>query len=84
MPMKWVKPQLFLEYNGVKVYHTYKDNDFENRLDYWYTPDVDEDEQYTFDVRTLPEYKEDNSNHKYVIRRAIFKGIVTVPPPKEA
>ena len=55
MPYKtvWVEPEVFLEHNGVTVYHTYKDDDIEQGADrYWFTlrEDGGEDEG-AFDIR---------------------------------
>ena len=54
----WVEPDLFLEHNGVKVYHSYKNDDFEDPLFYWFCvyPSGDtsyEDDKRDFDVGDL-------------------------------
>jgi len=45
-----------------EIYHTYKDNDFGSRCAFWYTTDIDEDEQFDFDIRDIffhiPGFKE--------------------------
>jgi hypothetical protein len=47
-----VDPELFLSYKGVKIYHAYANDDWDNRLTYWYTTDVTE-RTPSFDVRDL-------------------------------
>jgi len=44
-------PELFLEHNGVQVFHAYKDDDFDQgSMDYWFTADDCSDEDH-FDIR---------------------------------
>ena len=38
----------------ISVYHVYKGTNYPDPLTYWYTLDECEDEQYEFDIRTLP------------------------------
>ena len=57
MPYKtvWVEPEIFLEHKGVTVYHTYRDDDFEQGARwYWFTQREDggEDEG-AFDIRDV-------------------------------
>jgi len=87
----WVDPELFLEYKGVKVYHTYKDDDFEERLMYWYAiypTGCFHDDYIEFDVRNLPapaginlSTMEKLSNyaelHRKIIEHAIDQGYIT-------
>lgn len=56
----WVDPEIFLEHNGVTIYHSYKDNVALQRLSYWYTTNPEyaetiggEVDPYEFDVREL-------------------------------
>ena len=57
MPYKtiWVEPEVFLEHNGVTVYHTYRDDDFDQGANwYWFTLREDGDEDKgAFDIRDL-------------------------------
>lgn len=57
MPYKteWIDPELFLEHEGVKIFHTYKDCDWANHiLTYWYTTNEDDsNEVCQFDVRGI-------------------------------
>ena len=76
---------LFLEHQGVKLFHITKDG---NKLSYWYSllPDRDEsdpnivdEEQFDFDVRAVA--KELNieltgDNHTDVLRKAIDSKII--------
>lgn len=58
MPTKteWVEPELFVAHKDVRVFHTYKDDDFDNGpSDYWFTLSNESDEpKHHFDVRELP------------------------------
>ena len=42
----------------VPVYHVYKNGELSNRMVYWYTLDQDEEDEFEFDIRTLPNFKE--------------------------
>lgn len=56
MPYKtvWVEPEVFLEHNGVTVYHTYKDDDVDQGTDwYWFRLDQEEDDEGMFDIRDV-------------------------------
>lgn len=57
MPYKteWIDPDIFIEHEGVRIYHTYKDEEWENgRLTYWFTTSEDDfDEICHFDVRDI-------------------------------
>ena len=88
MPYQWVDPELFLEYEGVAVYHCYDDGETINA--YWYTTDVtDCDLEYPnsdsaqFDVRELPNLSldaDDPKNHTTIIQTAIIEGLITGEP----
>lgn len=71
MPFRteWVDPEVFLEHHGVKVYHTYKNNDIdESAQQYWFSLHTQcgigecscdtEKCRCVFDVRKLPTWKE--------------------------
>ena len=56
MPYKtiWVEPEVFLEHNGVTVYHTYRDDDFDQGANwYWFRLDQEENDEGKFDIRDL-------------------------------
>ena len=57
MPYKtiWVEPEVFLEHNGVTVYHTYRDDDFDQGADWhWFTLQEDGGEDKgAFDIRDV-------------------------------
>lgn len=54
MPFKWVPPEVFMQYRGVKVYYTYNDDSIYDPSEYWYGFDKEEDrENTTFDIRAL-------------------------------
>jgi hypothetical protein len=65
---QWVEPELFLEQAGVRVFHTYKDDDLDQgRKRYWFSlnPECGVAEcqcekhpcQNVFDVRRLPTWQ---------------------------
>ena len=82
MPLEWKEPEEFLEFDGVKIFHTYKDDLSDIPQSYWYsTCDTDVDSEYEFDVRDLPEYdaRRDVGNfdeHRKAIRAAISAGLL--------
>jgi hypothetical protein len=52
----WEPNDLFLEHGGIRIFHTYK-NDEEEVLTYWYgtsSESMDCDDETTFDIRELP------------------------------
>ena len=92
MPYEWVEPDLFLEYQGVAVYHCYDDNDIVSS--YWYTTASSDDnrdwpqpETAQFDARELPDLgldANDPANHAAIIRGAIEAGLISGEPAVEA
>lgn len=67
---EWTTPEVFLHYNGVTVYHTYKDNEIRHPLTFSYTTDPDymedfsdEGDRFCFDVRDL-EFPEPDDAHR--------------------
>ncbi|HXJ94531.1 MAG TPA: hypothetical protein VMT20_16920 [Terriglobia bacterium] len=52
MPFQWIDPEILTEYRGIRIYHTYKDDDFEQPSEFWYKAENGEDSE--FDVRDLP------------------------------
>jgi hypothetical protein len=88
MPYQWVDPELFLEHDGVAVYHCY-DNDKVVSL-FWYTTDAADDNcdspnsgRAQFDVRDLPHIgldANDWNNHAAIIQHAIRAELVTGEP----
>jgi hypothetical protein len=77
--MEWHNAEVFCEHHGVTIYHAYKDDDFDNRLFYWYALDPAADHE--FDVRDLPGAGAANlitlENIKTFIKRTIDAGILT-------
>lgn len=57
MPLTWVEPELLMEYKGVYIYHTYKDNFLDSPSTYWYTTAENEDDGFEFDIRSLHTWK---------------------------
>ena len=94
MPYKtvWVEPEVFLEHEGVTVYHTYKDDDFEQGARwYWFTlQEVGGEDEGAFDIRGLdtdnllanrPPHNSDP--RRAVLRNAIDKGLLKSPGSTE-
>lgn len=69
MPYAWIEPQIFLEHGGITIYHSYNDDDWNRRLEYWYTVDITGN-TCDLDIRDLPEYDK-ALEHEEVLRRAI-------------
>jgi len=67
MPYRSVyeEPELFLEYKGVKVYHTYDGNEIEQPSTNFFTTSEEETDTdynpFLFDVRELPDF--DKNDH---------------------
>lgn len=82
MPLKWMEPEQFIDFEGVKIFHTYKDDLSDIPQSYWYsTCDTVADSEYEFDVRDLPDYNphRDIGNfeeHRNAIRSAIMMGVL--------
>jgi hypothetical protein len=58
---QYVEPDVFLEHNGVTVYHAYEDGSYYERYTYHFTTDPegeDGDDEFEFDVRDLPGFDE--------------------------
>jgi hypothetical protein len=85
MPYQWIDPDLFLEYEGVAVYHCYDDGSTVST--YWYTTDAADCNSDAplpaaaqFDVRELPALgldAADLTTHAGIIRHAIEAGLLT-------
>lgn len=61
MPRKWVAPELYLEYFGVRIFHAYDDDNYEDPLNNWFTTcNTDGGDDWQFDVRDLGELSEVN------------------------
>ena len=80
MPYEWVDPEVFVEYNGVTVYHVYKNN---HPMYYHFCTDPGDCEDDSnmggtqFDVRDLkPVYTVGSRrwNMEYTIKAAIDSG----------
>jgi hypothetical protein len=85
MPYDWIDPELFLEHEGVAVYHCYDDDGMVST--YWYTTDGTDcnidaplTEAAQFDVRELPTLGlavNDPTTHASIIRHATQAGLLT-------
>ena len=60
---------------NLNIYHVYKNQEMSNRLTYWYTTDEEEDDEYEFDIRTLPNY-EPGDDHYVALQSAVKHGLV--------
>ncbi len=77
MPMSWIEPETLTTHRGVAIYHTYKNDSADDRMTYWYTTDIIDGEDFTFDVRELPVPEGvEPENHALVIANAIDKGLI--------
>lgn len=81
MPYGWMDPEVFMEHDGVPVYHTYKNDDIENQREYWFTLDCSYSEGcgQDFDVRDLPNPRRvplDEAGKQTVIANALDQGIL--------
>ena len=88
MPYKWVDPDVFFEYKGIEIYHSYKDGWYIDVFNFRYSTDILENTgdtvDYEFDVRDLP--NPDNldlnhgiDNHETIIKGAIDKKLLLLP-----
>jgi len=58
MPMQYVEPEVAFQVTNPEgktwiIYYTYKNNNIKSRYDFWYTTDVQEREEFEFDIRCL-------------------------------
>jgi len=93
MPYRWVEPELFIEHNGVKVYHVYKSGNENDQMSYLFTTDMscddsEDDSEFHFDVREKSSelskvfvgrthFPQDNEE---IVRECIDYGLIPVPP----
>lgn len=88
MPYKWIEPDLFIEAEGVAVYHCY--DDAGDLCQYWYTTAPEDDninwptvDNGQFDVRELPGLglnTHDADTHARIITQAIRNGLLHGEP----
>jgi hypothetical protein len=81
MPEKWVEPQVFLRYRGVKIYHVYRHDNYNDVRSYIYGSSIHctDDGEDTFDVRDLPVPEGvSKSDHAAIIKAAIDAGDLRV------
>lgn len=85
MAMEWVPNELALKYQGVSIYHVYKNDDNEQGVrEYWFGLDEygsdngtnENGEHIVFDVRDLLSY-DSNLDIEDVLRKAIDNGEIT-------
>ncbi len=84
MPLEWVEPQRFVTRKKVLVYHTYRHETITDTREYWYTTDVNEDQEFQFDVRDLPVPEGmSRDDHKSIIRAAIDNKLLKLPDEQQ-
>lgn len=78
MPDTWIEPELYLYYNGVAVYHCYRNDCYSGgAMKNWYTTDITE-QLPAFDIRDLSAYQP-YVDHKVILEKAIDRGELQVP-----
>lgn len=84
---EWQSAEVFLEHNGVSVYHVYRHNHLDSgKRSYIFSMHDDgdddaEEDEFTFDVRTRCDLREDTPEGiKDALRRAIDDGTIKAPP----
>jgi len=60
---------------NVAIYHAYKNGEAHCPLTYWYTTDEKEDDDFTFDIRWVPNFKE-GDDHYVTLQSAVKHGLV--------
>jgi len=74
-------PTIFLTRKKVKIYHAYDHR--ANPLTYWYTTDLQEREEFEFDVRDLPGYSLTPGSSiefkKKIIKNAVDDKLLKIP-----
>ena len=89
---EWIDPEVFIEHEGVSIYHTCKNCDLRNGpFSYWFTTnDDDSDEDYYFDVRDLrlfvsdPEKALDDGTYPPPLKeKPAFRELMNGPNPNE-
>ena len=74
MPYAWVDPELVLNYKGIRIYNTYKNDDMAcGAYEFWFTQHMDSANQ--FDIRNFDCY-DANLSTEDNLRRAIDAGEV--------
>ena len=80
MPYKteWVNNDLAIEHNGVKVYHTYKDDEYDNGLmQCWFLLEEDGMNEDSFDVRDIARALDNPPEEPVdILRQAIDEGVI--------
>ncbi|KZX58039.1 hypothetical protein A3709_20725 [Halioglobus sp. HI00S01] len=76
MPYQFVESEVFTRHRGVAIYHTYKHDNFERRVDYWYSTLPWGDESNEFDVRELDVPEAIRGNKVLAIQCALDTGLI--------
>ena len=90
MPYEWKDPDMFMEYKGIKIYHCYDEEKYDEPLNHWFTTNIKSSssgnyDDLDFDVRDLgrPEksnYDEDSAEFdKECIKFAIDNKELELP-----
>lgn len=68
---------LYFSYNGVSVFHNYKDDDpYQCVLTYWFTLLENGGQEASFDVRSLPGVSADDEPYNYQERDAWIEATI--------
>jgi len=68
MPYKseWVEPDIYLEHNGVRVFYTYDNDDYDDPNFCYYTTNEDDNTEDHFDVRDLKSWFPDPNQPEFL------------------
>lgn len=82
---EWIEPDTLIEHNGITIFHTYEEGDYEDVNTYWYCASVDGVYEHgaEFDVRHLSTWSDDAPDIPGAIKAAIDSGeikkLIVVP-----
>ena len=89
MPYKLIEPDIAINHLNINIYRTYKNEDYNNPLLYWYTTSSLEEPEFEFDIREIKLQLNlnnienlnniDDENHNLILRYAIEQKILTLP-----
>jgi len=94
MPMQYTPPEVAFEVTDQAgktwiIYHTYAGSMVDNRRNFWYTPDIDESEEYEFDIRDMmfgscnihnemtPRQRVGTNSHHLALQMALSRGLIS-------
>jgi len=77
MPQMWVEPGLVISHNGVSVYNTYRNDNYNDPYTYQFTTDITEQGD-PFDIRDLSCFSAEKERDE-ILKEAILLGEVKAP-----